>query len=154
MEDWDVDLESHSLDTTCAIEAAHEAAAMPLTCAMLDLCSRDMELPFGGSPKALARLLDIAILTGNQKAAVNLAKKCQLWPLRRWKMNWGCGDWWEAARTALWAGADLQDLMVKDGPVEDVPFPQALFLNSKLEDWHVGRPSPWTDQQKFDGATL
>ena len=177
MEDQDVDL-------FCAIQAAREAAATPLTRAMLDLCSCDMELPFSASPKAMARLLDIAILTGNQKATVNLAKNCQLRPLRRWGIDWysedccwggadfhdPCQLWpqgmdlkrekcWQAARTALWAGADFQDLMVKDGPFpdsieevrldqvlmlprskledwnKDIPFPQALFLESKLKDW-------------------
>ena len=136
MEDWDVDL-GH------AIGAAREAAATPLTRAMLDLCSRDMDLPFTASPKAMARLLDIAILTGNQKATVNLAKKCQVRPLRQWVMHWLGDCWdsgprWEAAWTALWAGANFQDLMVKnyfEGSIEDVPFPQALFLLSKLEDW-------------------
>ena len=131
MEDWD----KHPLG---AIRAAEEAAATPLTRAMLDLCSRDMDLPFSGSPKAMARLLDIAILTGNQKAAIKLAKKCQVRPLRRWKMDWVVDECWQAARTALLAGANLQDLMVKSfflGCEECVPFPQALFLKSKLEDW-------------------
>jgi len=131
MEDWDVDLGR-------AISAAREASATPLTRAMLDLCSRDIEHSFSGSPKAMARLLDIAILTGNQKATVNLSKKCQVRPLRRWSMEWDSENCcWEAARTALWAGADFQDLMVEDRLLdcEDVPFPQALFLKSELEDW-------------------
>ena len=128
MQDWDEAL-------VYAIPAAREAAATPLTHAMLDLCSSDMELPFSGSPKAMARLLDIAMLTGNQKAAINLSKKCELQPLRRWVMEWTSEDCWKAARTALWAGADFQDLMVDRSFSEDVPFRQALFLNSKLEDW-------------------
>ena len=111
MEDWDADLMRGS---TCAIGAAQKAAATPITRAMLDICSLDMELPFSGSPKAMARLLDIAILTGNQEATVNLAKKCQLRPLRRWTLKWYSEDCcWKAAGTALWAGADFQDLMVK-----------------------------------------
>ena len=130
MEDWDADLYD-------AMRAAREAAATPVTRAMLDLCSRAMELPFSGSPKTMARLLDIAILTGNRAAAVNLSKKCQVRPLRRWKMDLRDEDYWKAAKTALWAGADFRDLMVKYGSSEDedVPFPQALFLESKLEDW-------------------
>ena len=156
MEDWDVELHPNHVDPWSrfdpwpnherhlgAVQAAQKAAATPLTRAMLDICSHDMELPFSGSPKAMARLLDIAILTGNQKAAVNLSKKCQVRPLRRWKMDFKFEECWEAARAALWAGADFQDLMVKDPFVsrfdreecEDVPFPQALFLNSKLENW-------------------
>ena len=107
MKDWDVDLED-------AISAAQKAAATPLTRAMLDLCSLDMELPFGGSRKAMARLLDVAILTGNQQATVNLSKKSQLRPLRRWKMEWRFEVHWKAARTALWAGADFHFQMVKD----------------------------------------
>ena len=133
MEDWDVDL-GH------AIGAAREAAATPLTRAMLDLCSRHMDLPFSGSRKTMERLLDIAILTGNQEATINLAKKCQLRPLRRWVMNWYNEDCCKAVRTALWAGADFQDLMVKDlWSGEDIPFPQALFLECKLEDWQEVR---------------
>ena len=131
MEDWDVLLED-------AIPAAQKAAATPLTSAMLDLCSCDKQLPFSGSWTAMARLLDIAILTANQKAAVNLSKKSHLRPLRRWGLEWYRQDCWKAARTALWAGADFQDLMVKENffrKTEDVPFPQALFLESKLEDW-------------------
>ena len=129
MEDWDADLDD-------AIFKARRAAAKPLTRAMLDLCSCDMELPFSGSPKAMARLLDISILTGDQKAAVKLAKKCQVRPLRRWAVSFR-GRRWKAARTALWAGADFQDLMVKDfgESDEDIPFPPALFLKSELEDW-------------------
>ena len=141
MEDWDEplfdwDYRDESESRFGAIPAAYEAAATPLTRAMLDICSYDMELPFSGSPKAMARLLDIAILTGNQKATVNLSKKCELQPLRRWALKWYSEDCWKAARTALWAGANLQDLMVKDSRFdEDIPFPQALFLKSKLEDW-------------------
>ena len=149
MKDWDealCDWDGEDDGPVGAIPAAHEAASSPLTCAMLDLCSRGMEFPFKASPKAMARLLDIAILTGNRKAAVNLSKKCQLRPLRRWAMNWTFDNCWNAARTALWAGAGFQDLMAK-GPLlsneeegvpgfhDDVPFPQALFLRSKLEDW-------------------
>ena len=134
MKDWDVLLDY-------AIPAPRVAAATPPTRAMLDISSRDMELPFSGSPKAMARLLDIAILTGNQKAAVNLSKKCRLWPLRRWGMHYNYEDFnsqgWKAARTASWAGAQIQDLMVKD-PFQceiDIPFPKALFLASKVKDW-------------------
>ncbi len=160
MEDWDVEFiynDWHDEDkrTWGAIPAAQEAAATPLTRAILDMCSCDMELPFSGSPTAMARLLDIAILTGNQKATVNLAKKCQLRPLRRWKINLQSEDCcWKAARAALWAGADFQDLMVKDhSSGEEVPFSQTLFLLSKLEDWqeirhllprcHLWRPRHW-----------
>ena len=138
MDDWDVDLVDR-FGTGGAFPAAREAAATPVTRAMLDICSSDVELPFSGSPKTMARLLDIAILTGNQKAAVNLSKQCQLLPLRRWGMCYSHNCWWEAARTALWAGADFQDLMVPDpfelNDSEGVPFPQALFLESKLEVW-------------------
>ena len=135
MEDWDVDLIDLQ-GSAGAIPAAREAAAMPLTRAMLDMCSRDTELPFSGFCKAMARLLDIAILTGNQKAAVNLSKKCQLRPLRRWQITWEHGEKiWKAARTALKAGANFQDLMVESLLNEGVPFPQALFLESELEDW-------------------
>jgi len=143
MDDWSVDLvdwhdEDESESTLGAIPAAHMAAAMPLTRAMLDISSCDMELPFSGSPKAMARLLDIAILTGNQKAAIKLSQKCQLWPLRRWVVNWRSEDCWEAAMTALWAGASFEDLLVKDFHQlgQDIPFAQGLFLESKLEDWH------------------
>ena len=138
MEDWEEALLA-DWDNRGAITTAQEAAATPLTRAMLDLCSCDMELPFSGSPKAMARLLDIAILTANQKAAVNLSKNCQVWPLRRWSLDWEfkfrmC---WEAVRTALLAGANFQDLMVKGSWEldEDIPFAQAVFLNSELEDW-------------------
>ena len=151
MEDWDADLDY-------AIPAAQKAAATPLTRAMLDICSRAMELPFSGSPKAMARLLDIAILTGNQKAAMNLSKKCQLRPLRRWIMDFGF-EMSLAVMAALRAGADFQNLLMNerlDGAGEDVPFPQSLFLGSKLEDWQevrhllpqchrVWRPRKWNN---------
>ena len=138
MEDWDEALIAGYIHHPVgAIPAAQEAASTPLTRAMLELCSRDMELPFSGSPKAMARLLDIAILTGNQEAAVNLAKKCQVRPLRRWEIDFYFEDCWKAARTALLAGAFFQDLMVKGSWAldEDIPFAQALFLKSKLENW-------------------
>ena len=70
----------------------------------------------------MARLLDMAILTG------------QLIHLRRWEINFYNEECWEAARTALWAGADIQDLMA-NFLGENVPFRQALFLKSELEDW-------------------
>ena len=141
MEDWDgalLDSDDEADEDFGAIPAAQKAVATPVTRAILDICSRDIEVPFSGSAKAMARFLDIAILTGNRKAAVNLAKKCQLRPLRRWKMDWVVDECWQAARTALWAGADFEDLMVKFwflGSEEGVPFPQAMFLKSKLEDW-------------------
>ena len=131
MEDWDVNL-------LYAIDAAQKAAAAPLARVMLDICSCDIELPFSKSPKAMARLLDIAILTGNQKAAVDLSKKCQLRPLRGWGMGRNFEDCSQAAMNALlWAGADFRGLVVKDfdHSGQDVPFLQAFFLNSKLEDW-------------------
>ena len=116
MEDGDVDLVD-DMGFMGAVPAAREAAATnELTRAMLDISSRDMELPFSGTPKAMARLLDIAILTGNQKAAVNLSKKCQLRPLRRWTFNWN-SEGWKAARTALSAGANFQNLTMK-GPYD------------------------------------
>ena len=137
VKDWDVELHLiYEFGFKGAIPAAHEAAATPLTRAILDICSNDVDVPFSGSLMVMARLLDIAILTGNQKAAVNLSKKCEVRPLRRWALNLHREDCcWKAARTALWAGADFQDLMVDYSSNEDVPFPQALFLNSKLEDW-------------------
>ncbi len=138
MDDWDVDLVDR-FGTGGALPAARDAAATPVTRAMLDICSSNVELPFSVSPKAMARLLDIAILTGNQNAAVNLSKRCQLLPLRRWGMVRDRSRWWKATRTALWAGADFQDLMVPDpfglNDSEGVPFPQALFLESNLEVW-------------------
>ena len=128
-------MEDSNLDLLGVIFAARKAATTPVTRAMLDICSRDTELPLSGSPKAMARLLDIAILTANQKAAVNLAKKCQLRPLRRWGImgRYSKDCCWEAARTALWAGADFQGRMVEYDQ-ENIPFPQALFLKS-FEDW-------------------
>ena len=147
MEDWDAELFKDDWNVERgAISAAREAAATPLIRAMLDICSCDMDLPFSGSPKAMARLLDIAILTGNRAAAVNLSKRCLVRPLRRWVMNWN-NQGWKAARIALWAGADFQDLMVKHPFFyghEDIPFPQALFLKSKLEDWQeIRHLLPW-----------
>ena len=104
--DWDDEVD----EDFGAIPAAQKAAATPVTCTMLDLCSRDMDLPFSGSWKAMARLLDIAILTGNQKAAVNLSKKSSFGPCGRLRGLPGrvqcllpaqdreLGTWW---RTAL-----------------------------------------------------
>ena len=164
MEDWDVEfwyIDWHDEDESelGAIPAAREAAATPLTRAMLDLCSCDMELPFSGSPKAMARLLDIAILTGNQEATINLAKKCQVRPLRRWVMEFDLEECWEAARTALWAVADFQGLMVQvpdvfSSPNEDIPFPQALFLKSKLEDWQAIRHDLWRPKKLDNGLGI
>ena len=148
MDDWDADLpppfdwdDEHERPVG-AIPAAQKAAATPLTRAMLDICTRDMKLPFSGSPKAMARLLDIAILTGNQKAAANLSDNCQFRPLRRWATDWVNADDWEALWAAVWAGADFQGLVVKQlyeaGFAEETPFLQALFLDSlesKLEIW-------------------
>ena len=132
MEDWDAAL--IAAGPVGAIPEACQAASTPITSAMLHLCSSDMDLPFSVSPHAMARLLDIAILTGNRAAAVNLSLPCQVRPLRRWAMDWRFEDAWQAARTALWAGADFQGILVPTID-EAIPFPQAMFLKSKLEDW-------------------
>ena len=106
MKDWDESLKD-------ARAAAKKTAKTPLISGILDLCSRDEVLPLALSDGAAARLLDIAILCGNQQAAVHLAQSYRLRPLRRWRGD----DLWRredlpVLSAALLAGADFQDLQV------------------------------------------
>ena len=120
MNDWEADLRD-------AAEAAQEAAEMPLVNGILEIASRDEVLSLTMSDEASARLLDIAILCGNSKAAANLAKASAIRPLRRWR---GHGLWWlddhlQVFSAALLAGADFQDLHVPHrkpvNPLLDIP---------------------------------
>ena len=117
LEDWDVDFfafdwASDDEHRYGAIPAAQETAATPLTHTMLDLCSSDMEFPFSGSRTAN--------LDGQPESYRQLI---HLRPLPRWEINFYNEECWEAARTALWAGADLQVLW-------------RIFSVKELEDWH------------------
>ena len=140
MEDWDVDLfdfNDEGEPTLGAIPAAREAAAIPLTRAMLDLCSCDVELPFKGVPKGNGKAAGHCHLDRQPESCRQLGQDVP--PATPAAMVNGVGQWGmllEAARTALWAGADFEDSVVQDrASNEEIPFPQALFLNSKLEDW-------------------
>ena len=68
-----------------ACEAASKAVGRTWVGQCLRMASSGEKLPLAVSDGAMARLLDIAILTGNQKAATELAAKCKVLPLRRWR---------------------------------------------------------------------
>ena len=125
MEDWDECLDDYG-GSAGAIAAAQKAAATPLTCHAGPLQPRHwsslQRFPEGDGTAAGHCHLDrqpesCRQLVQEEPAAAPAG------------MGNGLGRW------RLWAGADFRDLMVKDGPFEDVPFPQAFFLDSKLEDW-------------------
>ena len=133
MKDWDAPLHK-------AAEAARKATKTPLVSGILQISSRDELLPFTMSDEAAARLLDIAVLCGNSKAAANLAKTCPVRPLRRWRGEELCrrGDL-PVLAAALLAGADFQDLPVKPDPelYPDLQVPLLLWvaLGFDSEDW-------------------
>ena len=61
MKDWDV-----PLDLTA--QAAAQAAQKPLLCELLKIAGEGKELPLALPAEGMARLLDIAILTGDRDA--------------------------------------------------------------------------------------
>ena len=130
MRDWDGDLKT-------AKEHARKVAKTPLVSGILQSFCRDEVLPFTMSDEAAARLLDIAILCGNFKAAANLAKTFSVRPLRRWMGGELLPrDRLPMLSAALLAGADFQDLHVKystDG--DEVPLLRWAALRLGSEDW-------------------
>ena len=70
-----------------AVDAAQVAASRPWVRRILVAQVSGSRLPFAISAEAMARLLDIAILTGNKEAAVCCARHAKLWPLRRWRSD-------------------------------------------------------------------
>ncbi|CAJ1372038.1 unnamed protein product [Effrenium voratum] len=107
------------------------------------------------SDAATARLLDIAILTGNKEAALSLAG-AKLWPLRRWRsqdlFNMRANAPLVEPRiliAALSAGADLQLLVVSGWGL--LPLREAVVL---LTTWPwsdfaglLGGKSPWVPEK-------
>ena len=139
MQDWDANLENAKI-------AAKEAAKTPIVRGILEIFSSNSEvLPFTMSDQAAARLLDIAILCGNTRAAANLAKTFSVRPLRRWRGELLSTDL-TVLRAALLAGAELQDLR-EEFDREELPvlLMAALFFHS--EDWqqlgHFYSSTPW-----------
>eukprot|EP00435_Cladocopium_sp_Y103_P068701 s45_g32.t1 len=153
MEDLDASL-------SVAQQAALKAAKRPLVSGILARSSRNEMLPFAMSEAAAARLLDIAILDGNVEAAANLAKTCEVRPLRRWRGNelWSLckpftdrftahfwakmgisGQKLSLISAALLAGADFQGLNIELGgelrPPLEVPFLRFLALDFEPEQW-------------------
>ena len=61
MKDWDVPLDF-------AVEAAAQAAQKPLLCELLKIAREGKEMPLALPAEGMARLLDIAILTGDRDA--------------------------------------------------------------------------------------
>ena len=140
MQDWDAPLKH-------AAQAGRKAAMTPLVSGILEIFSRDEELPLSMSDEAAARLLDIAILCGNSQAAGNLAKTFSVRPLRRWRgVEVEVPYALPMLSAALWAGADFQDLLVlESGAV--VPLLQFLALDFDSEQWqqlgHFFESTPW-----------
>lgn len=64
MEDWD----AHIVD---AVKAAEEAAAQPFLHGLLEMSRAGAQLPFL-SNEGVARLLDVAILTGDKETCAML----------------------------------------------------------------------------------
>ena len=70
-----------------ARNAAMKVMRKPLVLKVLAMILSDIDLPFQVSQKTAARLLDIVILSGNKEAAVALARKNPVRPLRRWNIG-------------------------------------------------------------------
>lgn len=123
-----------------ARKAAREAVGRTWVRECLRMASSGEKLPLAVSDGATARLLDIAILTGNQKAAKELGTKCKVLPLRRWRS----GDFilrhgkicrQDVLMAALAAGVCLQDLWADTydealGSLGHIPFREAVLLLS------------------------
>ena len=142
-----------------AVEAAKKVARKPWFPDLLDMVCSEQKLGFAVSAKAMARLLDIAILTGNKEAATVLASKCALLPLRWYSsaffFHWRVDELQPFAipilRAALAAGIDFSELSVRfrSNDSEWIPFSQALFLRSTslwMELCGFLPPSPWRPQ--------
>ena len=145
--------------TKNAAEAAKKVARKPWFPDLLDMVCSEQKLGFAVSAKAMARLLDIAILTGNKEAATGLASKCALLPLRWYSsaffFHWHTDELQPFAipilRAALAAGIDFSELSVCfcNYGSEWIPFSQALFLLSTslwMELCGFLPPSPWRPQ--------
>ena len=132
MKDWDQPL-------TYAAETARKAAKTPLVSGILEIFTNE-PLPLVMSEKAAARLLDIAILRGNQQAAVHLARSCPVRPLRRWRGSELClRDALPVLSAALLAGANFKDLYLNTCSVEDgAPLLLKVALELDNEHWQKG----------------
>lgn len=77
----------------------------------------------------------------HQEAAASLSRKCEVWPLRRWR---AC-ELFNSADVliaAIWAGADFQSLLMQKEEGEygslkmyDIPFQVAVFLWLDSSEW-------------------
>lgn len=123
-----------------------------------------------------ARLLDIAILTGNQKAATELAAKCKVLPLRRWRsvdfISYGQICLQDVLVAALSAGVSLWNLWAAPAPAPEpstllwggrrrilqhftrtsIPFREAVFLLSNSACADLMPQSPQQRQQPWKPA--
>eukprot|EP00438_Fugacium_kawagutii_P007650 Skav216803 [mRNA] locus=scaffold2110:93495:99509:- [translate_table: standard] len=77
MQDWDVPFED-------AVEAAERAAERCLCSILLEMIHSGEELPFNFSTDAMARLLDIAILIGDEESCAMILDAAFAW-LREWQ---------------------------------------------------------------------
>eukprot|EP00438_Fugacium_kawagutii_P007648 Skav216801 [mRNA] locus=scaffold2110:54093:63664:- [translate_table: standard] len=147
MEDWDAAIED-------AVKAAEQAAEQPFVHGLLELSRCGAELPFMSSQE-MARLLDIAVLTGNKEtctmlrdateAAVRVSRNCEVWPLRRWigedlieSVAEDFAKYSKVLIAALQAGADLESVQVTlyDWVTwKEIPLRVALFLKLEINQW-------------------
>ena len=81
MADWAAGLDH-------AVGAAEVAAARPVPCAVSDALQSGQPLQHVViSPRSMARLLDLAILTGDETLAALQASQSPYRPLRRWTLS-------------------------------------------------------------------
>ena len=80
MEDWNTHLQDAKF-------AAWMAAEQPLVRTILEALRSGERLPFSISEKAMANLLDIAILKGDPELAKHCAEGTELRPLRCWSLS-------------------------------------------------------------------
>ena len=131
--------------TEDAVEAAKKVARKPWFQDLLDMVISEQKLGFAVSAEAMARLLDIAMLTGNQEAATTLSSKCTLLPLRGWysslffRRNWGDIERLDVfethiLRAALAAGTNFNELVLRS----------SKRFNPHDDPW-VDYHDPWAD---------
>ena len=143
MTDWDAKLAD-------AVAAAREAAGRPVARAVLAaLRSGEDFRNFDVSEAAMARLLDLAILTGDAELAQRCAQRCTRRPLRRWCSQ----DFFVSSRiegpisasapgvmaAAILSGVALQGLSItyddSFGDYLSIPLREAIALCGDLQLW-------------------
>ena len=161
MKDWDAKL-------TDTVAAAQEAAEWPVARTLLAALKMGEDFSnYDVSEAAMARLLDLAILTGDAELAQQCAQRCTR-PLRRWrsedlfhgKVCMHASEL-DVMAAAILSGVALQGLSIRIGcHAHVVPFREAIALCGDLQLWQRLGPrlpegqGPWIPEERLNSAAL